>query len=188
MNWERGNNYHTHLRRKPENKLEGSYMGFHRPTRVVPPSSSSPSNSTFSPGTWFLQWVPQTYQIGSTQFLLSQQLHLLTRYMVPTWGSTDLPGWFHPVPTLPATPPSSHLHGSHMGFHNLPGWFHSVPLLPATLPSHQVHGSYMRSHRPTRVVPPSSYSPSNSTFSPGTWFLHRVPQTYKGCSTQFLLS
>lgn len=29
---------------------ESSYLGFHRPTRVVPPSSSSLSHSTFSPG------------------------------------------------------------------------------------------------------------------------------------------
>jgi hypothetical protein len=133
----------------PSHQVHGSYMGFHRPTRIVSPSSSSPSNSTFSPCTWFLHGVPQTYQGGSTPFLLSQQLYLLTRYMVHTWGSTDLLGLFHPDP----------------------------PLL-ATLPSHQVHGSSMGFHRPTKEVPPSSSSPSNFTFSPGTWFLHAVPLNY----------
>ncbi len=69
-----------------------SYMWFNRPNRVVPPSYFSPSNSTFSPGTWFLHGATKTYQGGSTLFLFSQQVHLLTGYMVPPWGSTDLPG------------------------------------------------------------------------------------------------
>ena len=35
---------------KPQGEKESSYLGFHRPTRVVPPSPSSLSHSTFSPG------------------------------------------------------------------------------------------------------------------------------------------
>jgi len=35
---------------KHKHEGESSYLGFHRPTRVVPPSSSSMSHSTFSPG------------------------------------------------------------------------------------------------------------------------------------------
>ena len=35
---------------KQQGDKESSYLGFHRPTRVVPPSPSSLSHSTFSPG------------------------------------------------------------------------------------------------------------------------------------------
>ncbi len=37
--------------------------------------------------------------------------------MVPPVGSTNLQGWFNPVPSLLATPPSHQVHGSYMGFH-----------------------------------------------------------------------
>jgi hypothetical protein len=129
MNWERGHNY-SHWRRKPEKKLEGSYMGFHRPTRVVPPSSSSPSNSTFSPGKWFLHGVPQANQGGSSQLT--------------------------PPPAIQHSP---QVNDSYMGFHRPTRMVLPSSFFPGNSIFFKVNGSYMGFHRPTRMVPSSSSSP-----------------------------